>query len=383
MYNGYPVIKVEETAPWGALSTHYGPWGSSMNVDPCYRYLNFAVCTTDEPIRIDAGFENSAGDRFPFIQYGTITPEDGWVMVSLPVNLMNPDGKPFNRVDIRETLAFGRTYYIADVHFSTGTGMPPEPPEDGAVVYGDRLMPPWIDASWNAGVDYANTGKVFDGDKAIRVDAGAWGALSMHYGKWTDSQSVMEAYLTFAVAADGVTITPEVWAENDYGDRFPGVPVGTVAPSDGWVEAAVAMTELNPDGHEVHRLVFRNRTGQAATFYVDEVVLTDTMPTMTRRLTAAEAPAEVRLGVAVPNPFNPSTTIAFELPAAAHVRLTVYNLLGQEVIRLVDTQMTAGRHMATWNGRNASGYEVASGVYLYRLTTDKGFVETRQMTLLK
>jgi hypothetical protein len=84
-----------------------------------------------------------------------------------------------------------------------------------------------------------------------------------------------------------------------------------------------------------------------------------------------------------PNPFNPATEIGYEVPAQAHVMLTVYNLLGQEVVRLVDGVKQAGRYSVRWDGRNGQGQTVSSGVYLYRMTSSTGFSETKRMTLLK
>ena len=84
-----------------------------------------------------------------------------------------------------------------------------------------------------------------------------------------------------------------------------------------------------------------------------------------------------------PNPFNPSTTISYEVPQQSHITLTVYNLLGQEVVRLVDTVQAPGHYRAFWYGRNARGQAVASGVYLYRMTSSTGYSENKRMTLLK
>ena len=68
-----------------------------------------------------------------------------------------------------------------------------------------------------------------------------------------------------------------------------------------------------------------------------------------------------------PNPFNRAVTIEYSLPMAAHVRLSVYDLLGREVYRLVDAQQSAGRRRARWDARDARGREVASGVYFVTL----------------
>ena len=68
-----------------------------------------------------------------------------------------------------------------------------------------------------------------------------------------------------------------------------------------------------------------------------------------------------------PNPFNPQTTIAYELPQNESVRLTVYDILGREVVRLIDQTQAAGYHEVVWNGLDAAGNSVSSGIYLYRL----------------
>ena len=78
-----------------------------------------------------------------------------------------------------------------------------------------------------------------------------------------------------------------------------------------------------------------------------------------------------------PNPFNPSTEIQFALPAASHVSLFVYDMMGREVDHLVNRTLEAGYHRVTWD---ASG--LPSGVYLYRIQAE-AFTETRRMTLLK
>lgn len=83
-----------------------------------------------------------------------------------------------------------------------------------------------------------------------------------------------------------------------------------------------------------------------------------------------------------PNPFNPSTTIRFGIPEASNVRVDVYDLLGQHVATLLSTRLNAGLHSVIWNGKDASGKAVASGVYLYRLETDK-FIDAKRMVLTK
>ena len=83
-----------------------------------------------------------------------------------------------------------------------------------------------------------------------------------------------------------------------------------------------------------------------------------------------------------PNPFNPSTTIEYQLKTSASVRLTVYNLLGQKVRTLVNTRQIAGRHQAVWDGCDESGRPVSSGVYYYRLQAGAK-MQTKKMMLLR
>ena len=77
-----------------------------------------------------------------------------------------------------------------------------------------------------------------------------------------------------------------------------------------------------------------------------------------------------------PNPFNPTTTIRYDLPRATKVSLKVYDMLGREVATLAQGLLKAGNYQVQWNAY------VASGIYFYRLQTEE-FVETKKMILLK
>jgi hypothetical protein len=83
-----------------------------------------------------------------------------------------------------------------------------------------------------------------------------------------------------------------------------------------------------------------------------------------------------------PNPFNPQTTIGFSLPGSEHVRLDIYDLGGRLVQCLVDKPLQAGHHQIEWNGKDAGGRTVASGMYFYRLTVGKQ-VSSKKMVLLR
>ena len=83
-----------------------------------------------------------------------------------------------------------------------------------------------------------------------------------------------------------------------------------------------------------------------------------------------------------PNPFNLETAIVYILPETAHVSLIIYNVVGQEVRRLVDATQASGQQRILWDGKDASGGHVPSGVYYYRLSTET-WSKTRHMVLLR
>ncbi len=83
-----------------------------------------------------------------------------------------------------------------------------------------------------------------------------------------------------------------------------------------------------------------------------------------------------------PNPFNPETTITYELPTSGLVRLDVYNMLGQKIKTLVDQNEVAGVHRIVWNGKNEFGEKMASGIYLYQMQTTN-YKAMKRMLLLR
>ena len=93
-------------------------------------------------------------------------------------------------------------------------------------------------------------------------------------------------------------------------------------------------------------------------------------------------PGQFELTQNFPNPFNPTTVIPFALPGDMHVRLAIYNILGQQIRTLVDGPMHSGFHRLMWNGHNDRGRQVAAGVYFYLLEAGP-FRQTRKMTLVK
>jgi hypothetical protein len=102
--------------------------------------------------------------------------------------------------------------------------------------------------------------------------------------------------------------------------------------------------------------------------------------------TTSLQPAQFELAQNYPNPFNPSTQISFSLAQSGLVQLTVYDVLGREVKRLVDGEKAAGTFSAMWDGTNSSGEKVASGIYFYRMQfqgKSESYSRLRRMLFIK
>lgn len=93
-------------------------------------------------------------------------------------------------------------------------------------------------------------------------------------------------------------------------------------------------------------------------------------------------PTEFNLGQNYPNPFNPSTKFEFAMPKNARAEIVVYDILGSKVATLFDGMKSAGYHSIEWNGTNAQGHVVPSGVYFVKMTSD-GFSAVRKALMLK
>ena len=93
-------------------------------------------------------------------------------------------------------------------------------------------------------------------------------------------------------------------------------------------------------------------------------------------------PTEFALHQNYPNPFNPLTTICYQIPHASEVRIVIYDILGRQVITLVDEQQQAGFKAVTWDSSNKAGQNVSAGMYFYRLEAED-YIRTCKMILLK
>jgi len=134
--------------------------------------------------------------------------------------------------------------------------------------------------------------------------------------------------------------------------------------------------------HGQFQVRFRS-TGGSGTFpndnwFVDDVVLD--IPVGIEEETPV--PLSYAISRNYPNPFNPTTTIKYQLPQTSDVKLAIYNVLGQRVRTLVNGRIEAGYHSIEWDGRNEAGAQVASGIYIYRFSADN-YLKVQKMILMK
>ena len=152
-------------------------------------------------------------------------------------------------------------------------------------------------------------------------------------------------------------------------DKNATVTVPTFTPG---VQTNVFVTAEKVDERRRSTVVLEVKDVAGNTTTCDPVVTT----------VSSEVPEAFDLAPNYPNPFNPTTRIAFKLAEASDLRLAVYDALGREVALLVSDQMEAGSYEVEWEGTDASGRVLPSGVYLYRMEAGS-FSQSRTMTLVK
>ncbi|MFQ6091925.1 MAG: thrombospondin type 3 repeat-containing protein, partial [bacterium] len=130
------------------------------------------------------------------------------------------------------------------------------------------------------------------------------------------------------------------------------------------------------------------RKGESALRFDDVILAASCMESIPVEIkpiimkTGALRPETWNLHQNYPNPFNPETNITFAVPRGERVTLKVYNILGQQIVTLVDEQKEVGTHTVNWEGRDRTGQRLSSGVYIYQLQAGN-VIQTRRMTLLR
>lgn len=144
----------------------------------------------------------------------------------------------------------------------------------------------------------------------------------------------------------------------------------------------VTLAGVAPMGETVAKAIVRLPATSEASLAVESEVAINEEAAYTATEEVSALPEDFVLHANYPNPFNPTTTIAYELPNAVDVKVQVFNALGQMVRTLVNSEQKAGKYNVQWDSRSDAGNVVASGVYIYRIQAGS-FVATKKMLLVK
>ncbi len=243
------------------------------------------------------------------------------------------------------------------------------------------------------------TGPLRDGDAfgtsvTVVGDLNGDGVVDLAVGAGSDDGGGVDSnhgamWILFLQDSAVVPVTLQEYASRWAGDRVeitwrlydvsPGVAF-EVWRRDGALFQTVHNPAITQSGNE---FVFGDRSTRPGVTYRYRVTILEDGATAASFETTVTTPAVLfSLQQNHPNPFNPSTTIAYGVAEAGRVRLAIYDVSGRLVRTLVNTRLPAGRYTETWDGRDATGHRVASGIYFYRLQAAQQ-ARTRKAVLLK
>ena len=155
---------------------------------------------------------------------------------------------------------------------------------------------------------------------------------------------------------------------------------GPGSSTSGRISASRQLTDEEAQEYTIANIFSRNSFPDYAYDWIPETL--DDITSVNTHQKPDRIPEKLSLEQNYPNPFNPETIISYSLPKRIHVRLRIFNTLGQEVRTLVDIVQSAGIKQVRWDGRDQAGNRLASGVYLYQIQT-ASFSATRKMIMLK
>lgn len=330
-YAGISSMKVVQ-APFGGLSLHNGPWDAPLNIDAAkYDSVSFHVFATTSTASLALLLESDLGATFPTIAYGTV-PSGRWVKVSVPVSALNPQKLAAHRLDIMDISGIASTYYIDELRLiDAAPALAPTVPTLISPVNGAKNVIKTPSLSWNPSANATS----------YRVQI----SRDVNFVTTILDRSGLTA-TTFVVGAKLTRGTIYYWR----------------------------VLAINPAGQSAWSVVY--------SFQVSGSV---TQPIVASKARSVQSlPSEYELAQNFPNPFNPSTTLKYQLPAASRVSINVYTIHGQLLETLVDEEQPAGYNSVTWNAGSSP-----SGTYLCRIDARSledpsvSFSQIRKMSLTK
>ena len=369
---------------------------------------SFFVITRQENIVVDSG----PGKTVKTVCSDSIRLYPGWNLIATPFNfpvakdrltLVNSNSqvtlrsyeRGWNIVDIMEQWR-GYAIYVTAVNSAAPIYLVVEPKASAGRREKVAAEEPLLSGEWMIRIS-AKAGKVDDKDNWLGVRTFAsdgyddlelaeppvvgkfvsvafpradWSQPAKHFSTDFRATGAQEFVWEFTVE------TNQSYTDVDLNFDFIGeVPVGSeLFLID---EAAGMAHDLNASRH------YRFRSGKNGSHKTLKIVAGSQQFAQQQAGDIALVPGEFTLQQNYPNPFNPETTIRYNLPQTAEVTIAIYNQLGQKIRTLVNgQQQNAGYYSTVWNGRDDANRQVASGLYLYKITAGSQTL-TRKMVLMK
>ena len=254
-------------------------------------------------------------------------------------------------------------------------------PKGDMIIYEEGLSTGWMVEAYKAASDLQATDYVHSGSTSHAISPQQWGNIKYLFEDPEGFSPLGYTHLEFHIHP-GVARIPEIMVLVRPG--LTGVrltSLGIDFERREWQQVRITLT-----GDVISSISLLLPTEVEGTFFIDDMKLVAEKVEITSVEEVSDAtavPSGYALSQNYPNPFNPQTTIRYDLPVAGAVRLSVYNVLGQMVRTLVDGQRPAGTYSVVWDGKDGSGRDVASGVYLVRLEVEGEVVPSRRMVLLR
>jgi hypothetical protein len=257
-------------------------------------------------------------------------------------------------------------------------------PSRDQVIFGDRMGEGW-ELSAGGGIDLTS----FAGRPSLALSGQVSPRFQPSVGKPVFGYRALRFRLHPGDVTASRTNAMRVKINQSLISLFPASEEGIAVDLDirEWQEVEIPLEQLGLGERDViDDLIFSAKMkGQ---FYLADIrlVAASPSPSITAVLeeSADALPPSILLDQNFPNPFNSDTAIRFELPKMTDVELAIFNLTGQQVATLAEGERRVGTYTVHWDGRGDDGRELASGVYLYRLRTDRGKrVEMRKLLLLR
>jgi len=235
---------------------------------------------------------------------------------------------------------------------------------------------------WGLSADYSYTGVLSFTDSPLgsyESNSNTWVAMRAGVDLSAVSSALLSFYHRYKIYTDDFGY---IEVSTDGGSSWEQLGEAISGAQDSFVEETRSLDDYL--GEEDVRIRFRltsdifdNQDG----WYIDDLNII-VSPTGVEELTEGQIPTTFSLSQNYPNPFNSSTEILFSIPEESQVSLTIYNLLGQTVIKPLDEKLPSGEYNFLWNGKDGEGKELPSGLYFYRLSTGE-YSAAKKMTLVK